>query len=368
LNCSPQKGPLRSCTQIGVHGIAILLCQLGFIGVVSVDLASAENLASAEDVASGEEVASGEDKAGLEHFESKIRPVLVEHCYQCHSVEAKNQNKLKGGLLLDSREGTLQGGDSGPSLIPGDPGESLIVSAMKHVDFEMPPEGRLPQSVIDDFVTWVEAGAPDPRTKTTTLEQEEIDYETAVQFWSFQPPQKSVPPTTKTESWIQSDLDRFILARLEQEGLQPNGQAEKRVLLRRATFDLTGLPPTPAEMQSFLRDDSPDAFAKQVDRLLASPHYGERWGRHWLDVARYAEDQAHTFSVKARAHAHEYRDWVIDAFNDDMPYDQFVKMQLAGDLLMDDSTAPRQRLAGLGILGLGSGLLQEFGQSAGHCR
>jgi len=294
------------------------------------------------------------DAAGLEHFEAKIRPVLVKHCYACHSAAAQSQNKLKGGLFLDTRKGTLAGGDSGPAVTPGKVDESLIIGALTHDDFEMPPAGKLPQTVIDDFKKWVERGAPDPRTGGPAPDKQSIDFAAAGQFWSFQPPQQVKPPATKDNAWPRTDIDRFVLARLEKEGLRPAAQASRRVLLRRATFDLIGLPPEPQQMQQFLEDKSPQAFAKAVDRLLNSPHYGERWGRHWLDVARYAEDQAHTFSVKKRDYAHEYRDWVIAALNNDMPYDRFVKLQLAGDLMDEEDAPPRQRLAGLGILGLGA--------------
>ena len=294
----------------------------------------------------------------LDFFETNIRPVLVKHCYACHSVDAKANKKLKGGLLLDSRQGMLAGGDSGPAVVPNNVDDSLLLGALTHADFEMPPAGKLEQRVIDDFITWGKTGATDPREGGDAVARSRIDFEKAREFWSFKKPKKSPPPQTKNSSWAKSEIDRFILARLETEGLKPVAPATKRQLLRRATFDLTGLPPTPEEMQEFLAATTsvnpPDAFANVINRLLKSPHYGERWGRHWLDVARYAEDQAHTFGVSRRNHAHEYRDWVIDALNNDMPYDQFIKMQLAGDLIMSDEMQPRDRLAGLGILGLGA--------------
>lgn len=294
----------------------------------------------------------------LEFFESKIRPVLVEHCYACHSEEAKSNNKLKGGLLLDTRQGLLVGGDSGPSVTPERPDQSLLISALRHEDFEMPPSGKLPAQIIDDFTEWVRRGAFDPRNSATTAARPTIDYQMSGQFWSFKKP-KGVPAPTNTDtSWAQTEIDRFIKARMEQEGLDPVEPASPRSLLRRATFDLTGLPPSPEEMRLFL-DASQEttlkkAYSDAINRLLSSTHYGERWGRHWLDIARYAEDQAHTFGVRRREHAHEYRDWVIAALNNDMPYDQFIKMQLAGDLMPDAESSPRTRLAGLGILGLGA--------------
>jgi len=293
----------------------------------------------------------------LEFFETKIRPVLVQHCYSCHSQEAKANNKLKGGLLLDSRQGLLVGGDSGPALQPNHPNQSLIIAALRHEEFEMPPSGKLAANVIDDFIVWVKRGAFDPRNSDTTVNRPTIDFELGSQFWSFKKPTASKPPRTN-KAWAQTDIDKFIKARLEQQNLEPVEQASPRILLRRATFDLTGLPPTPHEMRTFLEASENStlakAYADALDRLLSSSHYGERWGRHWLDVARYAEDQAHTFGVRRRVHAHEYRDWVIEAFNNDMPYDRFIKMQLAGDLLADAPSSPRKRLAGLGILGLGA--------------
>ncbi len=293
-----------------------------------------------------------------EFFEAKIRPVLVEHCYSCHSQDARTNNKLKGGLLLDSRQGLLVGGDSGPAITPKLPDTSLIIAALRYEEFEMPPSGKLAAEVIDNFTAWIKRGAFDPRKSDTAIARATIDYDVGRQFWSFKNPMATPPPRNTDTSWAQTDIDKFIKARLEQQGLKPVEQATPHDLLRRATFDLTGLPPTPEEMQFFLQAINnttlPQAYAEAISRLLSSTHYGERWGRHWLDVARYAEDQAHTFGVRRRVHAHEYRDWVIDALNKDMPYDQFIKMQLAGDLLPDAGSSPRTRFAGLGILGLGA--------------
>jgi hypothetical protein len=301
---------------------------------------------------------SASEPEDLVFFETKIRPVLVEHCYSCHSVEAKNNNKLKGGLLLDTRQGLLSGGDSGPAVQPQAPAESLLISALKHEDFEMPPTGKLAPEVIQDFSDWVQKGAFDPRDGDANSSRPTIDYEASAQFWSFRAPKATNPPRITDDHWAQNAIDRFIKARLEQAGIEPVEQASPRQLLRRAAFDLTGLPPTPVEMEAFLKacqnSTLSKAYSEEIDRLLSSVHYGERWGRHWLDVARYAEDQAHTFGVSRRVHAHEYRDWVIDALNHDMPYDQFIKMQLAGDLIPDPDSTPRKRLAGLGILGLGA--------------
>jgi hypothetical protein len=293
------------------------------------------------------------DVRGVEFFEKKIRPVLVEHCYRCHSVQAK---KVKGELLLDTRQGVRKGGESGPVVVPGKPEQSLLLKALRYQqdDLKMPPAGRLPDAVIADFTKWIQLGVPDPRDGKPAQVSASIDFSRARAFWALRPPRPPALPEVKNKSWPRSAFDRFILARLEARGLQPVKPADKRTLLRRATLDLIGLPPTPEELDAFLKDTSPDAFANVVDRLLSSPHYGERWGRYWLDVARYAEDQAHTFAVKPYTQAFRYRDWVIAAFNADMPYDKFIEYQLAADL-MDGSEAERiANLPALGFCGLGA--------------
>jgi Protein of unknown function (DUF1553)/Protein of unknown function (DUF1549)/Planctomycete cytochrome C len=293
------------------------------------------------------------DAKGVEFFETKIRPVLVEHCYKCHSEEARKKRKLKGDLLLDSRAGMLAGGDKGPAFVAGKPDESLLIKAIRHEgELRMPRDGKLPAAVIADFETWVKMGAPDPRTGKTVAAKE-IDWSKARQFWAFQPPAKSPLPKVKDTAWPTRDIDHFILAELEKRQLKAVGPAERRDLLRRATFGLTGLPPTLQEMDDFLKDDSADAFAKVVDRLLVSPDYGERWARYWLDVSRYAEDKALAF-VNTRPHAYRYRDWVVQALNSDMPYDRFVRLQIAGDLVKDAEPDPFIKLAGLGFQGLGA--------------
>jgi cytochrome c553/mono/diheme cytochrome c family protein len=289
------------------------------------------------------------DAAGVEFFEQKIRPVLVQHCYECHSATAKS---LKGGLLLDTRAASRKGGDSGPAVIPKDVNQSLLISALQHDGFEMPPKGRLPDAVIADFVKWVEMGAPDPRDGEITASS--IDFEKAAKHWAFQPITEPALPTVKHADWPASPIDYFTLARMEQLKLQPVEKAGKRELVRRATFDLTGLPPSPEDIAAFLADDSSDAFEKVINRLLESKHYGERWGRYWLDVARYAEDQAHTFAVTANTNGFRYRDWVVAAFNDDMPYDRFVQMQIAGDLIGAEAEGSYDHLVALGFFGLGA--------------
>lgn len=298
---------------------------------------------------------SAAPEAGLEFFEKKIRPVLVEHCYQCHSAESVAANKLKGGLRLDTQGGTRAGGDTGPAVVPGKVDASLLIKALRQDQFEMPPKGKLPDSVIADFVKWIEMGAPDPRTKEVAIHPKPAV--TAGDHWAFKPVIAAKPPNVKRTAWLKGDLDRFVLARMEQQGLQPVDTASNRELARRIYFDLIGLPPSPEQMRHFIaaaKKDRPKAVTSLVDMLLASPRYGERWGRHWLDVARYAEDQAHTFGVRRRENAHQYRDWVIRAFNDDLPFDEFVKRQIAGDLMENESGDRFRELAGMGFLGLGA--------------
>ena len=269
---------------------------------------------------------------GVEFFEKKVRPILVQNCYACHSAAAK---KVKGELLLDTKDGLRKGGASGPAVVPGDPNKSLLIQAVRHdkgVE-KMPPEKKLSAAEVADLEAWVKMGAPDPRTATTT-NNKRLDPERARELWAFRPvAEPAVPPGP-------SPVDACINAKLAEKGLTPAPPADKRTLLRRATYDLTGLPPTPAEVNDFLADDSPAAFGKVIDRLLTSPAYGERWGRHWLDVVRYA-DTAGDNSDYPVPQLVKYRDWVIGAFNRDLPYDQFVRQQLAGDLLPHADEADR---------------------------
>jgi len=267
-------------------------------------------------------------------FERSIRPLLASNCYECHSAGAE---KLKGGLMLDSRAGMVKGGDTGPVVTPGQPDASLLIHAVRHTDpnLTMPPGKKLSPAEIADLEAWVKMGVPDPRAEDTVAiakARSAINWEEARNWWSFRPVADPAPPEVKLAGWAAGDLDRFVLARMEAAGLAPAKPAERRALLRRATYDLAGLPPTPAELEAFLADDSPGAFAKVVDRLLASPAYGERWGRHWLDVVRYA-DTAGDNSDFPIPQMRLYRDWVISAFNRDLPYDEFIRRQLAGDLL-----------------------------------
>lgn len=291
----------------------------------------------------------------IDFFESKIRPVLVANCYECHSVDAANRGKLKGGLLLDSKDGIRAGGDTGPAVVPGQVSGSLLLKALRQEDLEMPPKGKLADQVIADFTRWIEKGAVDPRERSkTAIRKKTID---ASDHWAFQIPQETVPPEVRDSGWVRSEVDQFILSQLENQKLKPVSPAPPAVLVRRIYFDLLGLPPTPEQVDAFIGDAADDhdlAVSKLVDSLLESPHYGERWGRHWLDVARYAEDQAHTFGVKKRVNAHQYRDWVIRMFNEDLPFNEFIKLQLAGDLMEGQPEDRFRRFAGLGFLGLGA--------------
>lgn len=285
-------------------------------------------------------------------FERKIRPLLVEHCYECHSASAES---IKGGLSLDSRAGIIKGGDTGPAITPGRPGSSLLIQAVRHIDpdLSMPPKTKLSSEDVANLEEWIRMGVPDPRTENTIAQTQlnsDMDWEDARKFWSFRPIVRPPLPSVGDASWPMNGIDRFILASLEEVGLKPAEQADKRILLRRATFDLTGLPPTSEELESFLNDDSPSAFARVVDRLLDSPKYGERWGRYWLDVVRYADTAGDNSDFPIPQH-YRYRDWVISAFNRDMPYDQFVREQLAGDLLESRDMAERhQRIIATGYI------------------
>ena len=299
--------------------------------------------------------AMGNDRVDVGFFEQKIRPVLVQQCYACHSSQAKN---VKGGLRLDTRSGLLEGGDSGPALVPGAPDESLILEALRYDFLEMPPEGKLPDPVVADFERWIAGGAPDPREGPSRPTVAGIDLDAGRQFWAYQPPERHEPPATADEAWPRTDIDRFILDRLEADQLHPVGDADPTVLVRRLYFDLVGLPPTPEEIDAFVADASPSAYAALVDRLLASPQFGERWGRHWLDLARFAESV--TLRGLVLKPAWRYRDYVIEAFNADMPFDQFLREQVAGDLLpADDLDDRRRQLVATAFLNLGNTNLEE---------
>ena len=308
----------------------------------------------------GDVFAAESTAEGLDFFEKKIRPVLVEHCYKCHSASSE---KVKGELLLDTREGIRKGGESGHAVVPGNLKESLLISALKHDDFEMPPKKVLPAAVVADFEKWIQSGAADPRRATRPVAKaDSIDIEAGRKHWAYQPLKAPALPKVTDAAWPANDIDRFILARLESAGLQPGADAEKIILIRRLYFDLVGLPPTPEEITRFVDDKSPGAYENLVDRLIKSPRFGERWGRHWLDVVRYAE----SMSLRGRLlkHAWRYRDYVIEAFNDDLPYDQFLTQQLAGDLLETSSVdAQRRNLIATTFLVMGDALLENQNKS-----
>jgi Protein of unknown function (DUF1553)/Protein of unknown function (DUF1549)/Planctomycete cytochrome C len=291
--------------------------------------------------------------AGEKLFEAEIRPLFVERCYKCHGEKSQ-----KGDLRLDSLTALMQGGESGAALVPGKPSESLLIDAIQHNGLEMPPDGKLKPEQVASVVRWVELGAPWPGSsaeaapakkglRTITAEDRK--------WWSFQPLKMPALPDVKQKSWLRNDVDRFILAKLESHPLQPNAEAEKRSLIRRLTFDLTGLLPSPSEVEAFENDSDPQAYEKLVERLLESPRYGERWARHWLDVVRYAESDGYRLD-DYRPQAWRYRDYVIAAFQNDKPYNRFIQEQLAGDELAD---ADAEALVATGFLTMG---IYEYNQ------
>ena len=305
---------------------------------------------------------NGEDSAfkpsQLEFFEKKVRPLLAEHCYSCHSSKAK---KLKAGLLADSRAGLLRGGDSGKAIVPGDAEGSLLIEAVKYESYEMPPKGKLPVEAIELLEQWIEMGAPWPKEDVpeANAQRPEFDLEQRRdEHWVWQPIQSPQLPNVQNNAWSHDDLDRFILARLEQADLQPAADAERSALMRRLYFDLIGLPPTPEQAEKFLNDNSEKAIENLVDELLASPHFGERWGRHWLDLVRYAESRGHEFDNDT-PNAFQYRDYIIRALNADVPYDQLVREHIAGDLLPQPRLNPENGF-NESILGTGFWFLGEW--------
>ncbi len=293
----------------------------------------------------------------LQFFEKHIRPVLIESCYKCHSSEAE---KLKGGLSLDTRQSTLMGGESGkPGITPGKPEESSLYLSMtwKNEDLQMPPKHQLPESTVALFKKWIEMGAPDPREATTPHPaggKRIIDMDAGRQHWAFQKPVAAPLPAVKTANWSRSEIDTFILAAMEAQNLHPVRDADRPTLIRRIAFDLTGLPPTPDEVKAFVSDTSPDAVKRVIDGYLDSTRFGERWARHWLDVARYGESTGKEVNV-LYPEAWRYRDYVIDSFNRDKPYDQFLKEQIAGDLLRyTDKRDQAEKITATGFLAIGS--------------
>jgi hypothetical protein len=299
--------------------------------------------------------------SGIEFFESKVRPLLVEHCYRCHSASGK---KPKGGLLLDSRDGLRKGGDSGrPVVVAGKPEESLLIQAVRYTrdELRMPPKGKLPDADVAALVEWVKRGAPDPRQgQPTPTAKKGIDIEAGRRFWAFQPPRRSPLPRANDPSWPRGPIDHFLLARLEAKGLRPARDADRYTLLRRITLDLTGLPPAPEEIEAFVNDRSPQAFEKVVDRLLASPAFGEHWARHWFDLSCYG-DLGDVDGNIVQRDAWRYRDYVIQAFNQDKPFDRFIIEQIAGDLMPACSDEQRrEQITATGFLAIGPWSLQNY--------
>ncbi|QEG00403.1 Planctomycete cytochrome C [Stieleria maiorica] len=279
-------------------------------------------------------------------FERKVRPLLVEHCYECHSAQAKT---LHGGLRLDTAEDVRRGGDSGEVVVAGKPDESLLIETLRYDgDIQMPPAGKLSPADLATLTRWVQRGAAfPPSEQTEQAHRGAIDFDEGKRFWSFQPAVRQPLPDVSGSDWPQTRLDRFLLAAMQQHGLTPAPQADRTTLIRRLCFDVTGLPPTPAMVRDFVDDASPDAYRRLVDRLLESPQYGEKWGRWWLDMARYTDRTASWLYQTGQSHF--YRDWVVGALNRDMPYDEFVRRQLATDLMTE--TGPRD-LPALGFISL----------------
>ncbi|MBI3882516.1 MAG: PSD1 domain-containing protein [Verrucomicrobia bacterium] len=298
----------------------------------------------------------------LAFFEKKIRPVLVAKCYKCHAADSE---KIKGGLVLDTREGIRRGGDTGHAVVPGSLTESLLVSALRGVKKAelMPPKEKLTEDVIADFEKWILMGAPDPRDGTDKSIVKKWNVEDGKSFWAFQPVKPQAAPKVKDSKWPASDVDRFVLAKLEEKNLKPVADATPHALIRRVYFDLIGIPPTPEQVEAFVKDSAGHApqaaLEKVVDQLLASPQFGERWGRHWLDVARYAESTGRERNY-TYTQAWRYRDYVIASLNADKPYDQFIREQIAGDLLPSKNFAQRnEQTIATGFLALGPKGLNE---------
>jgi hypothetical protein len=312
----------------------IILRPVFFFALVSVILLS--NMLYGADINKEKKDAKG-SKEGYAFFEKHVRPLLVDNCYKCHSEEAHKKGKLKGELFLDSAAGLMKGGEGGPAIVPGDPKESMLIKTVRHLvqDYEMPPKGRkLSDEKIMYLEKWIKMGAPDPRKqKLVSIEEKVvINYEERRKFWSFKPLMKVKAPTVENKKWVKNAVDQFILKKLESQRIRPVKPAERRVLIRRIYFGLLGLSPSYEEVKAFEQDKSDRAYDSMVDRLLENKHFGERWARHWLDLARFAESNGYAFDGDRKG-AFQYRDFVIKAFNDDMPYDEFIHLQIAGDLI-----------------------------------
>ncbi|MEM6690781.1 MAG: DUF1549 domain-containing protein, partial [Planctomycetota bacterium] len=299
----------------------------------------------------------------LKFFEAKIRPVLIRECYGCHSNQSGN---ARGGLRLDTQALTLIGGSSGPAVIPGEPDESFLLTAMRHDDFIMPPKRKLSDNIIEDFTTWIEMGAPDPRVEKVaeiqgTVSEEDIE-DARKSFWAYQKPVPYDPPNVENKDWARTDVDSFVLEKLERSSITPAEDAEPYKVLRRICFDLVGLPPNAEQIDYFdkrWKQDPDAAIELVVDRLLESEQFGERWGRHWLDVVRYAESTGREVNM-TYPHAWRYRDYVIDSFNQDKPFNEFVQEHIAGDLMPTDSDEDwAENLVATTFLAMGSKNVNE---------
>ncbi len=305
-------------------------------------IACAPATVSGDDLVFSDLVFSDDD---LRYFERKIRPILVEHCYACHSSEA---DVLHGGLQFDDHLWRTEGSDSGPTVIAGQPEQSLLIESIEYAGgMQMPPKSKLPEAEIRELTEWVRRGAPFPKTDAAAKPRVQVDYDEGRKFWSFQPVQLQPLPEVATAHWPQTRGDYFVLAGIERAGLQPAVPADRATLIRRLSFNLTGLPPSPEEVRNFVEAGSAAAYEQLLDRWLASPEYGEKWGRMWLDLARYTDETESWLLQEGQSHF--YRDWVVEAFNKDLPYDLFIHQQLAGDLLPDAQPAD---LAALGFVGL----------------
>lgn len=329
-------------SMIVTPNVRLVLCIALAIGMVACC-----NRAPADDV-----VAKSETDSQAEFFERNVRPLLAEKCFSCHG-----RGQRKGKLGLDNREAILAGGESGPAVVEGDPKSSLLIEAVQQSgSLQMPPDARLSEREIAILKEWVSLGLPFPSKGSSgnaAIRANGVITEEDRQFWSFRPIENPPLPSMTDVDWPRGPIDLFVLKRLEEEDLAPVPEADRRTWIRRATFDLLGLPPDEEDVAAFVVDQREDAYQRVVDRLLASPHYGERWARHWLDVARYGEDQAHTFQARTYPNGFRYRDWIIESLNENLPIDQFLFHQIAGDLLPGERDERMRRLRALGFFSLG---------------
>ena len=345
---------------VKVQGFARRALALGILGgLVCAPCAMAQTAVEPQEKTAPEQQLTPEQ---LDFFESKIRPVLIENCYRCHSA---SEQSVRGGLSVDNREALLAGGESGAAIVPGDLENSILWHAINYRDYRMPPRGKLPPQVIDDFKTWIQMGAPDPRVNQGVVVNSKVtaeDIEKGKSFWSFVQPKKVEPVVEKHQAWGQTPIDRYVASKWEEQQTEPSEDCDPNTLVRRLTFDLTGLPPSPEQRAGFLRDwnaSEQDAIERMVDELLASEQYGQHWGRHWLDVARYAETSGKESDVTF-PNAWRYRDYVIESFQKDKPYDRFIMEQVAGDLLaVSNDQQWNEHLIATGFLAVGPKSLAE---------